>query len=125
MCTVRRVAIAHAIERRGVCLEVVRVVRRLLDVVEDYEARLLDRCVHSACTLDQLAALLGSLRVVEAIVAPPAPLGLVEALVLVKLQEEEARAKREARAVTLYDRVEAGRVCFQEMLNRVYYEPLF
>lgn len=125
MCTVRRVAIARAIARRGVHLEVVRVVRRLLDVVEDYEARLLDRLVNTTWTLDDLANLLGHVRVIAAIVAPPVPLGPIEALVLVKLAEDEARAKREAVALTVYDRVEVGRRCFQEMLRTVYYERLY
>lgn len=125
MRTIRRVAIARSIAMRGVHLEVIRVVRRLLDVVDDYEARLLDRLVNTTWTIDDLARLLGDVRVIEAIIQPPAPIGIIESLVLVRLNEDEARAKRYATAMTVYDRVEAGRRCFQCMLERVYYEPLF
>lgn len=124
MATVRRVVVSQSIARRGVCRDVAVVVRRLLDVISDGEVRLLDCCVQQGTSVDDLVGLVGELRVVAAVVAEPVAIGPVEAIVLKRLELEEAVRQRDARAVTIYDSAEVKRHVYQRILARIYYERI-
>jgi len=120
-----RLAVGRRIVKRGVRVDLVRIVRNLLDVVSTVQVKVLDALVDQTTTLEQLEEVCGSVAVVRALVQEPAPAGIVESFILSVLKAEEQSLAKTPRATLVpHDNVELVRQAVQPCLEFLYYEQL-